>query len=93
MLMTGNAIRNNVVPIWNEVKNWSREDRANLYELLEVSLNEKQTPNDEVENVLNQIDENLMKQCFELAHQDYLAGRCKTHEQVMAELKEKRGWN
>jgi len=39
--MTGNAIRNNVVPIWNEVKNWSREDRANLYELLEVSLNEE----------------------------------------------------
>ena len=93
MLMTGNAIRNNVVPIWNEVKNWSREDRANLYELLEVSLNEKQMPNDEVENVLDQIDENLMKQCLELAHQDYLAGRCKTHEQVMAELREKRGWN
>lgn len=91
--MTGNAIRNNVVPIWNEIKNWSREDRSNLYELLEVSLNEKQTPNDEVENVLDQIDENLMKQCFELAHQDYLAGRCKTHEQVMAELREKRGWN
>ena len=92
MLMTGNAIRNNVVPIWNEVKNWSREDRANLYELLEVSLNEKQTPNDEVENVLDQIDENLMKQCLELAHQDYLAGKGTPNSQIVDAIKTELGW-
>ena len=90
MLMTGTAIRNKVVPVWNEIKNWSREDRSNLYELLEVSLDESST--DEAEDALNQIDEDLMRQCFELAHQDYLAGRCKPHEQVMTELREKRGW-
>lgn len=93
MLRSGNAIRNKVVPVWNEVKNWSREDKINLYELLEVSLDEQQTAVDEGENVLDQIDEKLMKQCLELAHQDYLAGRCKSHEQVMAELREKRGWS
>ena len=38
---------------------------------------------------LDALDEDLMKQTFEAAHQDYLAGRCKTHEQVMAEIRAK----
>ena len=41
---------------------------------------------------LDAIDENLMKRTFEIIHQDYLAGKCKPHEQVMSEIMEKRGW-
>ncbi len=91
MLMTS-AIRNNVVPIWNEVKNWSREDRSNLYELLEVSLDESQASVEGEENVLDQIDENLMRQCFELAHQEYLAGKGTPNSEIVDRVKEELGW-
>ena len=41
---------------------------------------------------LDAIDENLMKKAFEAAHQDYLAGRCIPHAQVMDMVKERLGW-
>ncbi len=46
----------------------------------------------DTEEFLDAIDENLMKKTFETIHQDYLAGKCKAHKQVMAEMMEKRGW-
>jgi len=46
----------------------------------------------DTENFLEAIDEDLMKRTFETIHQEYLAGKCKTHKQVMAEMMEKRGW-
>ena len=88
--MTGTAIRNKVVPVWNEIKNWSREDRSYLYELLEVSLDETST--DETEDALNQIDEDLMRQCFELAHQDYLAGKGTPNSEIVDCIKAELGW-
>lgn len=47
---------------------------------------------EESNDFLDSLDEDLMKQTFEAAHQDYLAGRCKTHKQVMAEMKAKFAW-
>ena len=46
--MTNAVPRNNVVLYWNEIKKWSREDRSNLAELIEVSLNEEDSTVDEV---------------------------------------------
>lgn len=46
----------------------------------------------DTEDFLDAIDEDLMKRTFEAIHQDYLAGKCKTHKQVMSEMMEKRGW-
>lgn len=67
--------------------------------LVEKFLLTFQKPSSEIETVagdsdefLDALDEDLMKQTFEAAHQDYLAGRCKTHEQVMAEMKAKYAW-
>ena len=37
MYTTGNTA-NMVLPYWNEIKNWSREDRSNLAELIQRSF-------------------------------------------------------
>lgn len=47
-----NAPRAVVVPFWNEIKNLSREDRSNLYDLLEVSLLEVQNEKSDTDNFL-----------------------------------------
>lgn len=67
--------------------------------LVEKFLLTFQKPSSEIKTVaeesdefLDALDEDLMKQTFEAAHQDYLAGRCKTHKQVMAEMKAKYAW-
>ena len=52
MIMTGCVPTNNVVPYWNEIKNLSREDRSNLAELIEVSLEEEETTNGNIEKKL-----------------------------------------
>lgn len=42
MYMTNSVERNNtVVPFWNEIKKLSWEDRSNLAELIELSLQEE----------------------------------------------------
>ena len=68
-------------------------------QLVEKLLAKFQVPSVQLETLkldtdefLDAIDENLMKKTFETIHQDYLAGKCKTHKQVMAEMMEKRGW-
>ena len=38
------------------------------------------------------VDENLLLECFEYAHKDFLDGRCKPHSQVISEIKQRRGW-
>lgn len=47
-----NAPKAVVVPFWNEIKNLSREDRSNLYDLLEVSLLEEQNEKSDTDNFL-----------------------------------------
>ena len=91
MLMTGNAIRNNVVPVWNEIKNWSREDRANLYELLEVSLGEK-IEDSGMQDFVDSLDKGALQAAAEFAYQENKAGRCIPQSQVFDWIKEEMGW-
>ncbi len=92
-MYTTNAVpRNTVVPYWNEIKNWSREDRRTLAALIDESLEEDQTTDGEVENFLGQLDENLMRRAAEFAHQQYLEGKCIPHSEVMSRIKEKMRW-
>ena len=60
--------------------------------LMTFQMPSSESLNKESDDCLDSLDEDLMKQTFEAAHQDYLAGRCKTHEQVMAEMKAKYAW-
>lgn len=46
----------------------------------------------ETEESLDGIDEKLMLQTFETAHQDYLAGRCVPNSQVLDYIKDELGW-
>lgn len=55
----------------------------------QLPSSESESKDKESDDYLDSLDEDLMKQTFEAAHQDYLAGRCKTHEQVMAEIRAK----
>lgn len=90
--MTNAVPRNNVVLYWNEIKKWSREDRSNLAELIEVSLNEEDSTVDEVYSFADQLDEAAMKAASEYAYQESCAGRCIPHSQVLGMVKVKLGW-
>lgn len=43
----------------------------------------------ETEDFPEALDEDLMKRTFEAAHQDDLASRCKTYEQVLSQMRVK----
>ena len=87
--MTGCVPTNTVVPYWNEIKNWSREDRSNLAELLELSLNDE---NANLTDFANQLSPELMQGLAEYAIKEHRAGRCLTTKQVEENVMEAMGW-
>jgi len=89
MMMTGCVPTNTVVPYWNEIKNWSREDRSNLAELLELSLNDE---NANLTDFANQLSPELMQGLAEYAIKEHRAGRCLTTKQVEENVMEAMGW-
>ena len=89
MHTTGNTT-NTVLPYLNEIKNWSREDRSNLAELIQISLNDEEAENDDL---INQLSPKLMKGLAEYAVKEHRAGRCLTQEQVEKSVMEAMGWN
>lgn len=89
MHTTGNTT-NTVLPYWNEIKNWSREERSNLAELIQISLNDEEAENDDL---INQLSPKLMKGLAEYAVKEHRAGRCLTQEQVEKSVMEAMGWN
>ena len=88
MMMTGCVPTNTVVPYWNEIKNWSREDRSNLAELLELSLNDE---NANLTDFANQLSPELMQGLAEYAIKEHRAGRCLTTKQVEENVMEAMG--
>lgn len=90
MYMTNAVPRNNVIPYWNEIKKLSWEDRSNLAELIEVSLNEETVDDDQL---INQLSPELMKGLAEYAIKEHRAGRCLTQEQVENSIMEAMGWS
>ena len=89
MMMKGCVPTNTVVPYWNEIKNWSREDRSNLAELLELSLNDE---NANLTDFANQLSPELMQGLAEYAIKEHRAGRCLTTKQVEENVMEAMGW-
>lgn len=82
--------------IYRGAEIYAKLHNISVERLVEKFLLTFQKPSSEIESIseatdifLDALDEDLMKQTFEAAHQDYLAGRCKTHEQVMAEIRAK----
>lgn len=76
-----------VVPYWNEIKQWSREDRSNLAELLEVSLEEEES-----RDLTDAIPAKYLEMASEYTLRESRAGRSIPHKKAMNWIKEKRGW-
>lgn len=72
------------------MENWSREERSNLAELIQISLNDEEAENDDL---INQLSPKLMKGLAEYAVKEHRAGRCLTQEQVEKSVMEAMGWN
>lgn len=73
---------------------YAKLHNVSISQLVEKYLSRLQIPKaqTETEDYLDGIDEELMKQTFETAHQDYLAGRCVPNSQVVDYIKGELGW-
>ena len=60
--------------------------------LMTFQMPSSESLNKESDDYLDSLDEDLMKQTFEAAHQDYLAGRCIPNSQVVDYIKSELGW-
>lgn len=58
---------------------------------VEMSMNIKSSV-ESAESYLDVLDENLMRETFELAHQDYLDGHFVSNSQVVDYIKGELGW-
>ena len=92
MYMTNAVPRKTVVPYWNEIKNWSREDRSNLFDLLEMSLADTSSTDEEMNSFISQLDDSALQAAAEYAYQENKAGHCIPHSQVLDMVKEELGW-
>ena len=93
MIMNSNAIRSTVGPYWNEIKNWSREDRDNLYELLEVSFEEDdRNVDDGMTSFVDSLDKESLRAAADFAYNQSKKGNCVPHSQVFDMIKEEMGW-
>ncbi len=87
-MSTTNAVpRNTVIPYWNEIKNWSREDRSNLATLIDESLNED-APDEKLRTFAEQLDDTAMRAAAEFAFHESNTGQCIPHSRVLDMVKE-----
>ncbi len=87
---------NNVqcTPVWNEVKNWSNDQKHALITLLYTTMDDIHT-NDEVvdeEMHANKLSSETLSACVEMALKDHELGRTIPHSALMERIKVQRGW-
>ena len=93
MYMTNSVERNNmVVPFWNEIKNLSREDRSNLVELIELSLQEDNDDDKTMKSFIDNLDETAMKAAADFAYKESLSQKTIPHSEILDVVKEELGW-
>ena len=93
MYMTNSVERNNtVVPFWNEIKNLSREDRSNLVELIELSLQEDNDDDKTMKSFIDNLDETSMKAAADFAYKESLSQKTIPHSEILDVVKEELGW-
>ena len=93
MYMTNSVERNNtVVPFWNEIKKLSREDRSNLVELIELSLQEDNDDDKKMKSFIDNLDETAMKAAADFAYKESLSKKTIPHSEILNVVKEELGW-
>ena len=86
--MTNSVERNNtVVPFWNEIKNLSREDRRNLVELIELSLQEDNDDDKKMKSFIDNLDETAMKAAADFAYKESLSQKTIPHSEILNVVK------
>lgn len=53
MLTTNAVAQNSIVQIWDQIKNWSREDRSILARLIEKSLDDESSSDETTKSFIN----------------------------------------
>ena len=93
MLMTSNAVQDRVVPYWNEIKKWDKNEKLELIALISNSLVSEKTPDaSEMDDFCSQLSPELMQGLAEIAVKEHRAGRCIPHAQVEESIMESMGW-
>lgn len=83
-------------PVWNEVKNWSDDDKNELITLLYTTM-DKVNPyvvpeSDEIDAFVNEIPREALAASVEMALKDYENGNTISHSELMSRIKAERGW-
>ena len=83
-------------PVWNEVKNWSDDDKNELITLLYTTM-DKVNPyvvpeSDEIEAFVNEIPREALAASVEMALKDLENGNTISHSELMSRIKAERGW-
>ena len=83
-------------PVWNEVKNWSDDEKSALITLLYTTMN-KVNPyvvpeSEEVDAFVNEIPREVLAASVEMALKDHESGNAISHSDFMNRIKEERGW-
>lgn len=83
-------------PVWNEVKNWSDDEKNALITLLYTTM-DKVNPyvvpeSDEVDAFVNEIPREVLAASVEMALKDHENGNTISHSDFMNRIKEERGW-
>lgn len=94
--MTTIAIDSN---IYKGAEMYARLHNISVEHLVETLLKKLQTVSvksqssvESAESYLDALDENLMRETFELAHQDYLDGHFVSNSQIVDYIKGELGW-
>lgn len=85
-------------PYWNEIKSMSDADKHTLIQLIHSTMEdpmedyENSVSEQEMEEFADAIPADLMQAVAEQACQDLKAGKCMSMDNVVAEIKNLRGW-
>ncbi len=83
-------------PVWNEVKNWSDDEKSALITLLYTTMNKVNpyvvSESEEVDAFVNEIPREVLAASVEMALKDHESGNVISHSNFMNCIKEERGW-
>ena len=92
MYSTNAVAQKSIVQIWDQVKNWSREDRGSLAKLIEKSLDDECSSDGSTLSFIKKLDDKAMCAAADLAYRESRDGRSIPHSQVLDAVKAELRW-
>lgn len=75
MLTTNAVAQNSIVQIWDQIKNWSREDRSSLARPIVKSLDDESSSDETTKSFINKLDDNALYAAADFAYRESMEGR------------------